>query len=198
MFFFLLHWEYSETCFDSINFCDRNRRVFGLYRFNKFRPNLLGINFCIRNRQVFGLYRLNQQRFPTLKLYLKSGLFCVRFRHVLTYLHFPYMFLTIFIPTTFKCQGLSPPDIDILRWKVVDILTFSCSSMFSNQLWFSKLHVFKVDYKIKKLNTVGVLYKYLPQGSTLTVVRLPGSSEMRLHASENDSVICSIPEEQND
>jgi hypothetical protein len=35
-------------------------------------------------------------------------------------------------------------------------------------------------------------------GSTLTVVRLPGASEMRLWASENDSVICSIPEEQND
>jgi hypothetical protein len=44
------------------------------------------------------------------------------------------------------------------------------------------------------------------QGSTLTVVRLPGASEMRLRASEtapnlsdraseNDSVICSIPEE---
>ena len=47
------------------------------------------------------------------------------------------------------------------------------------------------------------------QGSTLTVVRLPRASEMRLRASENgthlsdrasenDSVICSIPEEQND
>ena len=31
------------------------------------------------------------------------------------------------------------------------------------------------------------------QGSTLTVVRLPGASEMRLRASENDSA-----EEQND
>jgi hypothetical protein len=28
--------------------------------------------------------------------------------------------------------------------------------------------------------------------------RLPVASEMRLRASENDSVICSIPEEQND
>ena len=44
------------------------------------------------------------------------------------------------------------------------------------------------------------------QGSTLTVARLPGASEMRLRASENGtqlasenySVICSIPEEQND
>ena len=36
------------------------------------------------------------------------------------------------------------------------------------------------------------------QGSTLTVIRLPGTSEMHLRASENDSVICSIPEEQND
>ena len=36
------------------------------------------------------------------------------------------------------------------------------------------------------------------QGSTLTVARLPGASEMRLGASENYSVICSIPEEQND
>jgi hypothetical protein len=47
------------------------------------------------------------------------------------------------------------------------------------------------------------------QGSTLTVARLPGASEMRLQASENGtqlalrgsenySVICSIPEEQND
>ena len=52
------------------------------------------------------------------------------------------------------------------------------------------------------------------QGSTLTVARLPGASEMRLRlrarengtqlarkgerASENYSVICSIPEEQND
>ena len=47
------------------------------------------------------------------------------------------------------------------------------------------------------------------QGSILTVVRLPWASEMRLRqvkttpnlsdrASENDSVICSIPEEQND
>ena len=44
------------------------------------------------------------------------------------------------------------------------------------------------------------------QGSTLTVARLPGASEMRLRASENGTqlasenyfVICSIPEEQND
>ena len=36
------------------------------------------------------------------------------------------------------------------------------------------------------------------QGSTLMVVRLPGASEMRLRASENDTVICSIPAEQND
>ena len=36
------------------------------------------------------------------------------------------------------------------------------------------------------------------QGSTLTVVRLPGANEMRLRASENYSVIWSIPEEQND
>jgi len=47
------------------------------------------------------------------------------------------------------------------------------------------------------------------QGSTLTVVRLSGASEMVFgqvktapnlsdRESENDSVICSIPEEQND
>jgi hypothetical protein len=36
------------------------------------------------------------------------------------------------------------------------------------------------------------------QGLTLTVVRLPEASEMHVRASENDSVICSIPEEQND
>jgi hypothetical protein len=48
--------------------------------------------------------------------------------------------------------------------------------------------------------------KHMYQGSTLTVARLPGASEMRLRASENGTqlasenyfVICSIPEEQND
>ena len=42
------------------------------------------------------------------------------------------------------------------------------------------------------------LLRNIIQGSTLTVVRLPGASEMRPRASENNSVICSIPEEQND
>jgi hypothetical protein len=32
-------------------------------------------NFCVQNRQVVSLYRLNWQRIPTLRLYLKFGLF---------------------------------------------------------------------------------------------------------------------------
>jgi hypothetical protein len=47
-------------------------------------------------------------------------------------------------------------------------------------------------------STVSSRHSYITQGSTLTVVRLPRASEMILRASENDSVICSIPEEQND
>ena len=61
----------------------------------------------------------------------------------------------------------------------------------------------------KQVNRRFVPFWVYLQGSTLTVVRLPGASEMRLQASENgtqlvhqasenDSVICSIPEEQND
>ena len=67
------------------------------------------------------------------------------------------------------------------------------------------------ENKLKKMvsNTVYrrhilLLYIAIPlgaqniyQGSTLTVVRLPGAHEMGLRVSENDSVICSIPEEQN-
>ena len=44
-----------------------------------------------------------------------------------------------------------------------------------------------------------LLINIIVQGSTLTVARLPGASENGTQlASENDSVICSISEEQND
>ena len=54
----------------------------------------------------------------------------------------------------------------------------------------------------KQVNRRFVPFWVYLQGSTLMVVRLPGASEkgtQLVHqASENDSVICSIPEEQKD
>ena len=45
---------------------------------NLSKPNLFRTNICIRNRQMFGLNRLNEQRFPTLELYVKIGLYRIQ------------------------------------------------------------------------------------------------------------------------
>ena len=48
-------------------------------QWNLSKENLCRKSFCIRNRQVLALYRLNWQRFPTLGLYFKFGLYRILF-----------------------------------------------------------------------------------------------------------------------
>jgi hypothetical protein len=70
-------------------------------------PNILRTSFCVRNRQVFSLYRLNSQRFSTLGLYLKfglyriSGLFRIWFRQVWLYRIVGICFALFLIGTKF-------------------------------------------------------------------------------------------------
>ena len=54
---------------------------------NLSKHNLLGTSFCVQNRQVFGLCKLNLQRFPTMVLCLKFGLYkiSIQFRHVIVH-----------------------------------------------------------------------------------------------------------------
>ena len=56
-----------------------------LYIYRKYiqwslsNPNPLWTRFCVRKIQVFSFYRLNLQRFPTLGLYFKCGLYRILF-----------------------------------------------------------------------------------------------------------------------
>ena len=120
--------------------------------------NFLGINFYVQIRQVFSLYRLNSQRFLTLRLYLKFGLYRIsvdsrlglhRFHY---YTSFPgYSLITLRSSCLLKANwyptssGLTPDDI---------LFSTPSKNTLNTQKW-------RLQCKIKKKHTLNISFIWL-------------------------------------